>query len=58
MQDWDRLVMMGVGVAVSVYAGIDGYRLWRRKKYMAAVGVGILIFATIAVPVALALLAT
>lgn len=57
MQDGDRLAMLGVGVLVCIYAGIDGYKLWRKRKYLAVPGVGILILGALGVPIALALFA-
>lgn len=58
MQDWDRLAMLVVGAAVSIYAGLDGWKLWKRRKYLAAAGTGVLILAAIGLPAALAFFAT
>lgn len=58
MQEWDRLAMLGVGLLVSLYTGRDGWRLWRRGKYLAVAGVAVLILAAIGLPIALALFAT
>lgn len=58
MQDWDRMVMIAVGVLVSLWTGRDGWRLWRKANYLGVVGVGLLILAAIGVPVALAVFAT
>lgn len=55
MQDWDRLAMLGVGLIVSVYTGWDGYKLWKRGKRLAVVGVALLILTAVGVPAALAL---
>lgn len=58
MQDWDRMVMIGVGVLISLYTARDGWRLWKKSRYLAVAGVVLLILAAIGVPVALALFAT
>ncbi len=55
MQNWDRLAMLVVGALVSLYAGIDGYRWWRKGRKLAVIGVALLILAALAVPLALAL---
>lgn len=56
MQDWDRLVIILVGAVVSIYAGIDGYKLWKRERWLGVAGVALLIVGAIGVPVLLALL--
>lgn len=58
MQDWDRLVMIGLGLLVAAYTGRDAYRYWRRRRLRAVAGIGLLMVATVLVPVLLALLAT
>ncbi|MFZ5823308.1 MAG: hypothetical protein ACOY94_03000 [Bacillota bacterium] len=39
MQDWDRLVIILVGAGVSIYTGLDGYKLWKRERWLAVAGV-------------------
>lgn len=56
MQDWDRWVMVGVGVLVSGYTVYQAWPLWRKRKYLALAGVGVLVLAAIATPLALMLL--
>lgn len=58
MQDWDRWVMVGVGVLVSAYAARDGRRLWKKRNFLAVTGIGILVLSAIGVPVLLVLFAT
>ncbi len=58
MQEWDRLAMIGVGVLVSLYTGWQGRPYWKRRQFLPLAGLGILIVAAIAVPVALALFST
>jgi hypothetical protein len=58
VQDWDRLVMIAVGVLVSIYTGYQGRSFWRRRQYLALAGIGVLILGAIAVPVVLALFTT
>lgn len=58
MQDWDRWAMVGVGVLVSLYAARDALPLWRKRKYLAVTGIGILAVGAVGVPVLLALWAT
>lgn|GEM_PF-2266273 len=58
MQDWDRWVMVLVGLLVSAYAARDGWRLWKKRKYLAVTGIGILILGAVGVPALLALYAT
>lgn len=50
--------MIAVGVLVSLYAGYDGWKFYRKRKYLAVAGVVLLIMAAIGVPLALALFAT
>jgi hypothetical protein len=58
MQDWDRLVMLGVGVLVSIYTGYQGRTFWTQRKWLPLAGVGVLILASLLVPLALALFST
>lgn len=58
MQDWDRLVMVGVGALVSLFTAVDGWRLWKKKKYLAVAGVVVLVVAATGTPILLALFAT
>ncbi|HYF78960.1 MAG TPA: YgaP-like transmembrane domain [Symbiobacteriaceae bacterium] len=58
MQDWDRLVMVGVGALVSAYTGVEGWRLWKKKKYLAVAGVVLLMAGATGTPILLALFAT
>lgn len=56
MQDWDRLVMIGVGAIVGVYTLYQARQPWKRKHWLAVWGLGILTGASIVVPVLLAML--
>lgn len=58
IQDWDRLVMIGVGLGVSLYTGIQGWQFWRRRNRWAALGAALLALVAGGLPVALVLLAT
>jgi hypothetical protein len=58
MQDWDRLVMIIVGAAVAIYTGIDGWKLWKRKNWLAVCGIGLLMLSAVGLPIMLAMFAT
>ncbi|MDF2630695.1 MAG: hypothetical protein K0R39_4526 [Symbiobacteriaceae bacterium] len=58
MQDWDRLVMVGVGALVSIYTGAEGLRMWKKKRYLAVAGVILLMLGATGTPILLALFAT
>lgn len=58
MQDWDRLVMVGAGALVSAYTATEGWRMWKKRKYLAVVGVVLLILGATGTPILLAVFAT
>lgn len=58
MQDWDRLAMIVLGLLVSIQPMRDGWTFVKKRQYMAALGVGILIGAAVGLPVILAMFAT
>lgn len=58
MQDWDRLAMVGIGALVSAYTALEGWRLWKKRKFLAVAGVILLIAAATGTPILLALFAT
>ncbi len=58
MQDWDRMVMMGIGTLVSLFTVWDSRKLWKKRRYAALLGVGILVVGAVGVPLLLAIFAT
>jgi uncharacterized membrane protein len=56
MQDWDRLVFLGGGVAL--YTGYAGWRAWKQQQKGEAFGAFLLALATVAVPIVLAMFGT
>lgn len=55
MQDWDRLVMIGVGVLVGVYTMYQARQPWKKKNWLAVWGLGLLTGAAVVVPIVLAM---
>jgi hypothetical protein len=56
MQDWDRMAMIGVGVLVSIYTGWQSRQLWRRRKVLPLVGIGLLMMIAVGLPTVLSFL--
>lgn len=56
MQQWDRLVMIGVGVVVSICTGRRAWPYWQRRRYRAVAGFTLLILGAVGVPVLLAVI--
>ena len=55
MQDWDRLVMIGIGGGATIYSAVVAWRLWGQAQRRAAVGLFLLGLSASAVPAVLAM---
>jgi hydrogenase/urease accessory protein HupE len=55
MQDWDRIAMVGVGLLVSIYTGWQSRQLWKKRKVLPLVGVGLLMLIAVGLPTVLSL---
>ena len=53
MLEWDRYAIIGVGLFVVLYTCWDARKLWKRRRYLALVGVALLVLGTLGVPLAL-----
>jgi len=51
---WDRIVMMVVGLVASLFTGYFARRDWRKGRYLAVAGALVAMLAAIAVPAVLA----
>ena len=54
MQDWDKLVMVLLGIGVAAYTGYRGVQFWRKENRGGAVGAFFLALVAVALPVMLA----
>jgi len=55
MQNWDRIVFLVLAVPLATYQGYVCWQSWRQANYDAAAGAGLLVIATIVLPVLLAM---
>lgn len=56
LQNWDRMVMILIGLGVTIYTLLGGWRLWRSGQTGPAIGIGLLALAAMILPVILAVL--
>ncbi|HYG60094.1 MAG TPA: hypothetical protein VD902_18665 [Symbiobacteriaceae bacterium] len=56
MQDWDRWVFIVIGGGTGIYSGMSGWRSWKQRQKMPAIGDFLLAVTAVGLPVAFAFL--
>ena len=53
MVEWDRIAILVVSTCAAIPPGLEGYRLWKRQRYLAVAGVATLILGAVGAPLLL-----
>lgn len=48
--EWDRVATLAVSLGAAVPPGLEGYRLWKRRRYLAVAGIAVVILLVLGAP--------